>query len=100
MASRVERRQALRFPITLPVELERGTGITRDISTSGVFFETDQVFRAGALDPVHLGTGTDRSRHSDLSPLPGKDRADRAARRKKWGSALPLRPIGSSRLAV
>ena len=49
MASLVERRQALRFPITLPVELERGTGITWNISTSGVLFETDQVFSTGAL---------------------------------------------------
>ena len=45
----VERRQVSRFPIRLPVELERGAGITRNISTSGVFFETDQVFSAGAL---------------------------------------------------
>jgi len=35
--------------MTLPVELERGSGITRNISTSGVFFETDQVFSTGAL---------------------------------------------------
>jgi hypothetical protein len=48
----VERRQALRFPMTLPVELERGSGITRNISTSGVFFETDQVFSTG--DPIRL----------------------------------------------
>ena len=52
MAGPVERRQALRFPITLPVDLERGTGITRDISTSGLFFETNQVFSAGA--PIRL----------------------------------------------
>ncbi|MDP2969767.1 MAG: PilZ domain-containing protein [Deltaproteobacteria bacterium] len=49
MSGPVERRQALRFPITLPVDLERGTGITRNISTSGVLFETDQVFPTGAL---------------------------------------------------
>ena len=49
MAGPVERRQALRFSMTLPVELEQGSGITRNISTSGVFFETDQVFSTGAL---------------------------------------------------
>ena len=38
--------------MTLPVELERGSGITRNISTSGVFFETDKVFSAG--DPIRL----------------------------------------------
>jgi len=64
VAGPVERRQALRFPMTLPVELERGSGITRNISTSGVFFETDQVFSAGALirlilvleEPTYPGT--------------------------------------------
>ena len=48
----VERRQALRFSVKLPVDLERGTGITRNISTSGVFFETDQAFSTG--DPIRL----------------------------------------------
>jgi hypothetical protein len=31
------------------VKFEHGTGITRNISTSGVFFETDQVFSIGSL---------------------------------------------------
>ena len=52
MPGPVERRQAFRFPITLPVELEQGTGVTRNISTSGVFFETDQAFSTG--DPIRL----------------------------------------------
>jgi len=64
VAGPVERRQALRFPMTLPVELERGSGITRNISTSGVFFETDQVLSTGALirlilaleEPTYPGT--------------------------------------------
>lgn len=42
-----ERRQAIRFPLALPVELERGRGITRDVSVSGVYFETDQSFSLG-----------------------------------------------------
>ena len=37
-----ERRQAPRLPIAIPVELEGGTGLTRDVSVSGVFFETDR----------------------------------------------------------
>jgi hypothetical protein len=45
----VERRQAERFPITVPVELPVGTGVTQNISSSGVFFETDQVLSTGAL---------------------------------------------------
>ena len=52
MAGQVERRQAFRFSTALPVELEQGAGITRNISTSGVFIETNQVFRSGAL--IHL----------------------------------------------
>lgn len=30
--------------MTLPVQLEEGAGITRDVSLSGVFFETEQPF--------------------------------------------------------
>ena len=45
----VEHRQALRFPLTLPVDFEGGGGITRNISTSGVFFETDHVFSNGEV---------------------------------------------------
>ena len=37
---RTERRHRLRVPVTL----ERGTGVTRDISINGVFFETEQQF--------------------------------------------------------
>ncbi|MGD0266702.1 MAG: PilZ domain-containing protein [Candidatus Methylomirabilota bacterium] len=39
-----ERRRAIRLPMTLPVQLEEGAGITRDVSLSGVFFETEQPF--------------------------------------------------------
>ncbi len=52
MTDTVERRQAVRYPIPFHVELERGSGISRDISTSGIFFETDQAFSAGA--PIQL----------------------------------------------
>ncbi len=44
-----ERRRAARFPIAIPVELEGGTGVTRDVSLSGVFFETNQFFALGEL---------------------------------------------------
>lgn len=43
-----ERREATRLPIGLPVELERGKGWTRDVSASGVFFETDAAPSPGA----------------------------------------------------
>ena len=42
-----DRRRAPRFRIAIPVELEEGTGITRDVSLSGVFFETNQSFAPG-----------------------------------------------------
>ena len=45
----MERRQALRYRVYLPVELENGSGGTRDISKSGVFFETDQPFALGQM---------------------------------------------------
>ena len=60
-----ERRQALRYPVPLHVEFERGNGVIRNISTSGVLFETDQVFPAGVpiqftvlLEPRCSGTST------------------------------------------
>jgi hypothetical protein len=43
----LERRRAARFRIAIPVELEEGEGITRDVSLSGVFFETDQSLAPG-----------------------------------------------------
>jgi hypothetical protein len=50
----VERRQKSRFPIALPVELEQGEGITRNISASGAFIETHQTFSTGALIQLTL----------------------------------------------
>jgi len=42
-----EKRRASRYRVSLPVELEQGSGETRDISESGMFFETDQPFALG-----------------------------------------------------
>lgn len=36
------------MPAALPVNLNEGTGITRDVSASGVFFETDVNYAAGS----------------------------------------------------
>jgi len=35
-------------PAALPVSLDGGTGITRDVSASGVFFETDVNYAPGS----------------------------------------------------
>ena len=47
-----DRRHGSRFPIELPVELAEGTGRTRDLSSSGVYFETQEPFVPGA--PLRL----------------------------------------------
>ncbi len=52
MPASLERRGALRFPIALPVKVKQWIGTTRNISTSGLFFETDGIFSTGA--PINL----------------------------------------------
>ena len=42
-----ERRIGERFKLALPVQLKNGTGITCDISTSGIFFETESAHSVG-----------------------------------------------------
>jgi PilZ domain len=44
-----DRRKAPRFQVALPVELPEGTGITRDLSARGVFFETDRALALGEV---------------------------------------------------
>jgi hypothetical protein len=43
-----DRRRATRYQVGLPVELQSGAGTTRDVSESGVFFETDQPLTVGS----------------------------------------------------
>jgi hypothetical protein len=40
-------RSAQRIRVKVPVRLDKGTGVTRDVSQSGVFFFTDQSFAPG-----------------------------------------------------
>jgi hypothetical protein len=47
-----ERRLGERYKLALPVQLKNGTGITRDISTSGIFFETENAHSIG--DTIRL----------------------------------------------
>ena len=42
-----ERRKGERFKVALPVQLNDGIGITCDISTSGIFFETESAHSVG-----------------------------------------------------
>ena len=42
-----ERRKGERFKLALPVQLNDGIGTTCDISTSGIFFETERAHSIG-----------------------------------------------------
>ncbi len=42
-----EKRRAERFNGAIPVELKQGKGLTRDFSTDGVYFVTDQPLALG-----------------------------------------------------
>jgi hypothetical protein len=43
-----ERRKAERFPMRVPISFGTGSGTTRDISGTGVYFETDYPFEIGS----------------------------------------------------
>ena len=47
-----ERRKGERFKLALPVQLSDGIGTTCDISTSGIFFETERAYAIG--DTIRL----------------------------------------------
>jgi len=47
-----ERRIGERYKLSLPVQLNDGTGTTCDISTSGIFFETESAYAIG--DTIRL----------------------------------------------
>jgi hypothetical protein len=47
-----ERRRGQRFKLTLGVQLNDGIGTTCDISTSGIFFETERAYSIG--DTIRL----------------------------------------------
>ena len=57
----MEKRKAPRYSGKFPIELERGWSVTRDFSTVGVFFETDQSFSVGEIIEALLEID-----HSDL----------------------------------
>jgi PilZ domain len=49
-----ERRIGERFKLALPLEFKNGTGMTRDISTSGIFFETESAYSIGDMIRLFL----------------------------------------------
>src|SRR5678815_5927829 len=44
----MEKRREERMSVTRPVKLDRAAGVTRNISTSGVFFEADVDYAVGS----------------------------------------------------
>ncbi|HKL25327.1 MAG TPA: PilZ domain-containing protein [Desulfuromonadales bacterium] len=49
MENYIETRSAERYEVEVPVYLEEGTGISRNISSSGIYFLTDKNLREGML---------------------------------------------------
>ena len=54
------KRSEERVPVMRPVRLYRGTGITRNVSASGVFFETDLNYAPGS--EINFSIGLDGPR--------------------------------------
>src|SRR3989442_5291960 len=46
-----------RYPLTLPIELAHGGGLTRNVSVGGVYFVTDQPHTPGGLIEFTLALG-------------------------------------------
>jgi hypothetical protein len=45
----LERRRGERYKLALPVQLDDGIGTTCDLSTSGIFFETESAYSIGDM---------------------------------------------------
>ena len=53
-----ERRKGERYKLALPVQLKNGIGTTRNISTSGIFLETERAYSIG--DTIRLFVNFER----------------------------------------
>lgn len=53
-----DKREAGRVRTALPVQADGGTGVTRDVSASGIFFETDVSYHIGSKVTVALDLDT------------------------------------------
>lgn len=51
---KTETRRDKRIPASIPVDLANAQGLTRDISASGIFFETDARYQPGNTIEVAL----------------------------------------------
>ncbi|MGE5803465.1 MAG: PilZ domain-containing protein [Gemmatimonadota bacterium] len=51
-------RSAQRYQLGLPVQLPHGAGLTRDVSTGGVYFQTAQTYHVDSQIDFTLAFGT------------------------------------------
>ena len=63
----LERRQAERFVVSLPVSMRHGRGTTRDASASGLYLITDQRLSVG--DQLELTVTVPDPDHPEAHPL-------------------------------
>ena len=82
-----ERRKGERFKLALPVQLKNGIGTMYDISTSGIFFETDRAYAIGETIKLSL--------HFEHETLECEARVVRAEPRNgQFGVAVELTSYG------
>ena len=84
-----EKRQALRYPLELAVELPDGSGRSRDVSASGVFVETEEA--VSSISPIKFSLVLGQTGHGAALRLYCEGRVVRVARRNgKAGVAVAL----------
>jgi PilZ domain-containing protein len=117
----VERRQASRFQLAIPVTFEQGAGRTRDVSVAGAFIETPQPEKVGAsiqftllfehfdtTGPVPLRCGGEVVRTEPRGPVQGMavaitwyafepTRLDEHGRQRLGPSRRPARSVALGR---
>jgi len=62
----LERRQAARYSIKMPIKFRRGKGMTRNISAQGVCFQTDAGLDLGEVLEFSLVFGSSFARRSNI----------------------------------
>ncbi|HEV8676153.1 MAG TPA: PilZ domain-containing protein [Methylomirabilota bacterium] len=84
-----ERRQSARFPVAGTIRTEKGAGIARDVSTTGLFFETDEPYTVG--ESVSLSLVLERPYSAVPVRLQGTGRVVRVEQRgRKTGIGVAV----------
>lgn len=97
-----ERRRAARYSLGLLVRLDEASGITRDVSPSGILFETDAPLTPGEpvsftvmVDSAHPGAPLElecRGTIVRVEDLDGRVRVAAAIESFAWGGGEPASP--------